>query len=79
MLKKLNGAFVIYRDYYLFEHCITTEVYDTNLTYAVKLPNKHEVKCQFLKRVHPTFEVDGIQVIMLSYFNNKRIRGISWQ
>lgn len=35
---KLSGAYVLYQHEEMFEGCITTTVFDTNLTYQSQIP-----------------------------------------
>ena len=74
MLVKLNKAFIIYQHEQMFEGCITTTVFDTNLTYQKNIPYMRILKIG----VVPHKTDDKCTVAMLGWWKN-RLGGVQWK
>ena len=74
MLVKLNKAFIIYQHEQMFEGCITTTVFDTNLTYQKNIPYMRVLK---IGRI-PCNTDDMCTVAMLGYWE-KRLDEEHWK
>lgn len=74
MLVKLNKAFIIYQHEQIFEGCITTTVFDTNLTYQKNIPYMRILKIGGV----PYSTDDKCTVAMLGYWK-KRLDEVHWK
>lgn len=74
MLVKLNKAFIIYQHEQMFEGCITTTVFDTNLTYQKTIPYMRILKIGGV----PCNTDDMCAVAMLGYWK-KRLEEVHWR
>ena len=74
MLVKLNKAFIIYQHEQMFEGCITTTVFDTNLTYQKNIPYMRILKIGGV----PYNTDDMCTVAMLGWWT-KRLDGVQWK
>ena len=74
MLVKLNKAFIIYQHEQMFEGCITTTVFDTNLTYQKNIPYMRILKIGGV----PYNTDDKCTVAMLGDWK-KRLDEVHWK
>ena len=74
MLVKLNKAFIIYQHEQMFEGCITTTVFDTNLTYQKNIPYMRILKIGGV----PYNTDDKCTVAMLGWWK-KRLDEVHWK
>lgn len=59
---KLSGAYVLYEHREMFEGCVTTTVFDTNLTYQSQIPHM-----RILMKVGMPYKKDKLcTVVMLT-------------
>ena len=74
MLVKLNMTFIIYHHEQMFDGCITTTVFDTNLTYQKNIPYMRILKIGGV----PYNTDDMCTVAMLGWWK-KRLDGVQWK
>ena len=75
----MNGTYMLNRKYHLFEQCITTENVETNLSFISQIPSKKEVRAHSYAECDPVYgEYEGVQILFLSYFKDKRISCLGW-
>ena len=74
MLVKLNKAFIIYQHEQMFEGCITTTVFDTNLTYQKNIPYM-----RILKIGGVPYKTDGKCTVAMLGWWKKRLDEVHWK
>ena len=70
---RLSGAYVVYRHEQWFEGCITTTVFDTNLTFQKQIP-----QVKVLSTCGCPYKTDGECTVLMLITNYRRVSSIKW-